>query len=141
MWRPLGMLGQHCIAASLAREVAVATLKVVLADAGGASRTECARRVRREFGFLDTRGQSQVVSRQKALRSLLRAGRIALPAPHHHGRFRAYRPRRLVQPIPKPIAVPDEPGAVRALRLMLVMNSRYRQIWTNSSSASIPGRP
>ena len=135
------MLDQHCIAASLASEAAVAKLKVALAEAGGASRTECARRVRRQFGFLDTRGQSQVASRQKALRSLLWAGRIALPAPHHHGRFRAYRPRHLVQPIPKPIAVPDNPGAVRALRLMLVTTSRHRQIWTNSSPASIPGGP
>ena len=88
LWHCLGMVDQHCIAATLATAAAVATVQVLLAEAGGATRTEIARRVCREFGFLDSRGALHLASCQKALRSLHAAGRIRLPAPRHGGRHR-----------------------------------------------------
>ena len=107
------MVDQHCIAATLATAAAVAILQLLLAEAGGASRTEIARRVCREFGFLDSRGALQLASCLKALRSLHAAGRIRLPAPRHGGRRRC-QPRRLGQAVPQPSAVPASAGAVQA---------------------------
>ena len=75
------MLDQHCIAETLSHSEAVETLRVLRTQAGDTSRSAFARHVCREFGFVNSRGQPQVASCQKALRSLHSAGRIDLPAP------------------------------------------------------------
>ena len=77
------MLDQHCIAETLSHSEAVETLRVLRTQAGDTSRSAFARQVCREFGFVDSRGQPQVASCQKALRSLHSAGRIDLPPPRH----------------------------------------------------------
>ena len=131
------MVDQHCIAATLATAAAVATVQVLLAEAGSASRTEIARRVCREFGFLDSRGALQLASCQKALRSLHAAGRIRLPAPRHGGRRRC-RPRRLGQPLPAPRAVPASAGAVQGLRLTAVTTPQQRRTWNEMVASEHP---
>ena len=131
------MLDQHCIVATLATAAAVATVQVLLAEAGDASRTEIARRVCREFGFLDSRGRLQMASCQKALRSLHAAGRIQLPAPRHGGAPRC-RPRRLGQPLPAPTAVPASAGAVQGLRLTEVRTPLQRRTWNELVASEHP---
>ena len=131
------MVDQHCIVATLATAAAVATVEVLLAEAGDASRTEIARRVCREFGFLDSRGQLQMASCQKALRSLHAAGRIELPAPRHGGAPRC-RPRRLGQPLPAPTAVPASAGAVQGLRLTEVRTPLQRRTWNELVASEHP---
>ena len=67
------MLDQHCIAETLSHSEAVETLRVLRTQAGDTSRSAFARQVCREFGFVDSRGQPQVASCQKALRSRKRS--------------------------------------------------------------------
>ncbi len=131
------MVDQHCIAATLATATAVATVQVLLAEAGGATRTEIARRVCREFGFRDSRGGLQLASCQKALRSLHADGCIRLPPPRHGGRQHC-RPRRLRQPVPAPRAVPASAGAVQGLRLTEVTTPLQRRTWNEIVASEHP---
>ena len=132
------MLDQHCIAQTLSHSEAVATLQVLLAQAGNTSRTAFARHVCREFGFLDSRGQLQLASCQKALRSLHRNRRIALPPPRHGGRVGDCRPRRLGRPVPEPQAVPPAAGAVAGLELTPVTTPLQRQTWNELVASEHP---
>ena len=116
------MVDQHCIARTLASAAAVAIVQILLAEARGASRTEIARRVCREFGFLDSLGRLQMASCHKALRGLHAAGRIQLPPPRHGGRQRC-------QPVPEPAAVPTRAGQLRGLRLTEVRSRQQRRLW------------
>ncbi|MDE0105759.1 MAG: DUF4338 domain-containing protein, partial [Bryobacterales bacterium] len=122
----------------MATPAAVETLTILLAQAGAASRTQFARQVCRHFGFRDARDHLQLASCQKALRSLHQAGRIALPAARHGGRFRGCRPRRLGQPIPEPVDVPAKAGSVEGLRLSLVTTSRQRRVWNELVASEHP---
>ena len=132
------MLDQHCIGETLSSSAAVATLQVLLAQAGHTSRTAFARHVCREFGFLDTRGEFQVANCQKALRRLHRQGRIDLPSPRPGGRGGRCRPRRLGQPVPAPQAVPAAVGAVAGLQLTLVTTPPQRQTWNELVAGEHP---
>ena len=132
------MLDQHCIAETLSHSEAVATLQVLLAQTGNTSRTAFSRHVCREFGFVDSRGQLQVASCQKALRSLHGEGRIELPPPRHGGRSGDCRPRRLGQPVPEPQAVPAAAGAVAGLALTLVRSPQQRRSWNELVASEHP---
>ena len=132
------MLDQHCIAETLSHSEAVATLQVLLAQTGNTSRTAFSRHVCREFGFVDSRGQLQVASCQKALRSLHGEGRIDLPPPRHGGRSGDCRPRRLGQPVPEPQAVPAAAGAVAGLALTLVRSPQQRRTWNELVASEHP---
>jgi len=132
------MVDQHCIAETLSKAAAVATLRVLLGLAGVISRTEFARRVCREFGFRDSRGQLQLASCQKALRGLDKAGLIQLPAPQPGGRHRGCRPRGLRQPVPQPLAVPPVAGAVQGLKLTLVSSRQQRRRWNELVASEHP---
>ena len=113
------MLDQHCIAETLSHSEAVETLRVLRTQAGGTSRSAFARQVCREFGFVDSRGQPQVASCQKALRSLHSAGRIDLP-------------------VPQPQAVPPAAGAVAGLKLTLVTSPQQRRTWNELVASEHP---
>ena len=132
------MLDQHCIAETLSHSEAVETLRVLRTQAGDTSRSAFARHVCREFGFVNSRGQPQVASCQKALRSLHSAGRIDLPAPRHGGRAGDCRPRRLGQPVPQPQAVPPAAGAVAGLKLTLVTSPQQRRTWNELVASEHP---
>ena len=132
------MLDQHCIVESLSSSAAVATLQVLLAQAGSVSRSAFARLVCREFGFLNCRGELQVANCHKALRGLHRQGRIELPPARHGGRGGRCRPRRLGQPLPPAQAVPAEVGALAGLRLTLVTSPQQRQTWNELVAAEHP---
>ena len=132
------MLDQHCIAETLSHSEAVETLRVLRTQAGDTSRSAFARHVCREFGFVNSRGQPQVASCQKALRSLHSAGRIDLPAPRHGGRAGDCRPRRLGQPVPPPQAVPPAAGAVAGLKLTLVTSPQQRRTWNELVASEHP---
>lgn len=132
------MLDQHCIAKTLSTAQAVATLQVLLAQIGSASRSAFARHVCREFGFLDSLGQPQAASCHKALRHLHRQGRIELPPPRHGGRGGHCRPRRLHQPLPAPQAVPASAGDLAGLQLTLVTTPAQRQVWNELVASEHP---
>ena len=132
------MLDQHCIAETLSNSAAIASLEVLLAQAGHVSRTAFARQVCREFDFLDSRGEPQLANCHKVLRDLHRQGRIALPPPLHGGRVGPCRPRRLGQPVPAPQGVPPSVGAVAGLQLTLVSSPQQRRTWNELVAAEHP---
>ena len=58
-------------------------LKAIIADDRWQHRTQIARGVCEEFGFVDARGVLQIATCAKALSKLEARGRITLPAPAH----------------------------------------------------------
>ncbi len=131
------MVNQHCITATLASAAAVTAVQLLLAECHDLSRTEIARRVCRQFGFLNSRGELQMASCQKALRGLHETGRIQLPAARHGG-GRQCQPRRLGQAVEPPTAVPATAGAVQGLRLTEVTTAQQRQRWNELVASEHP---
>ena len=131
------MISQHWIAEPLSQATAGATFQVLLGRSSVTSRTAFARRVRREFGFLGSRGQLQVASRQKALRGLHQA-RIRLPARRRGGSPLGRRPRELGRPPPHSVAVPPVADAVRGLGLTPVSSPLQRRGWNEPVAREDP---
>ncbi len=90
-------------------------------------RSKLAELVCEQFGFYDARGQEQRSGCLKALRELEAAGHFALPAARTSpGRS---SPRRLSKPVPLPLEVPAQAGAVRGLTLVLVTTPEQMRLW------------
>ena len=81
----------------------------------------------RHFDFYDVRGNEQLSGCLKALRKLEAAGQFVLPA----ARKKPGRPspKRLSQPVPKAVEVPEQVKAVRDLQLVLVRTDEQMRIW------------
>ncbi len=94
------------------------------------------RRVCQRFGFLDARGQPQLASCLRALRTLDAAGQIRLPAPRHN--HRRCRPRGLGRPVPPPVGVPARVDQLCGLALIEVSDSAQRGIWNELMRSEHP---
>ncbi|RLA38908.1 MAG: IS4 family transposase [Gammaproteobacteria bacterium] len=90
-------------------------------------RTDLARRVCKQFEFYDARGETQIASCMKALRRLEQAGHITLPDVQRT--YAKKMPRRLEEPVPLPVDVPDEVGDVQDLELVLVHTDDEKRRW------------
>lgn len=90
-------------------------------------RSELATHVCEQFVFYDTRGQAQRSGCLKALRELEADGHFTLPAPRTSPGQRS--PRRLAEPVPRPVEVPSAAGEVQGLELVLVNTPELMQIW------------
>ncbi len=129
---------QSQIASTLSSADGMTRLKDLLAEPGGASRTELGRRVCQRFGFLDALGRPQLAGCMKALRALQARGRLQLPAPRHGGRL--CRPRRLGRPVPLPTAVPARVDQVQGLALVEVTGDHQRRTWNELMQHEHPRR-
>ncbi|MGV6802964.1 MAG: IS4 family transposase [Ruegeria sp.] len=90
-------------------------------------RTDLATRVCKQFAFYDARGQIQLSGCAKALRQLETAGHIVLPGVR---RKRARKLlRRLAEPVPLPVQVPQQAGKVQDLELVLVCTDEQKRLW------------
>ncbi len=78
----------------------------VLADDRWRFRTQIARAVCEEFGFVDARGEPQVSNCAQALSKLEARGRMVLPKPENCNAAKA-EPRRREERVPDPIALPN----------------------------------
>ncbi len=78
----------------------------VLADDRWQYRTQIARGVCEEFGFLDARGEPQVSNCAQALLKLEARGRIVLPKPENCNAANA-EPRRREERVPERVALPN----------------------------------
>jgi hypothetical protein len=79
------------------------------------------------YGFFDARGTPQRGTCLKALRELQEIGQIVLPAPlMRHG---CGSPKRLLEPVAAPRAVPAQAGDVRGLQLIVVESVEQMRIW------------
>ena len=130
------MYEQHRIPCTLSNPASLARVKALVAAAGSASRMEIGRRVCQLFGFLDARGQPQLASCLRALRTLDAAGQIRLPAPRHN--HRRCRPRGLGRPVPPPVGVPARVDQLCGLALIEVSDSAQRGIWNELMRSEHP---
>ena len=126
------MYEQHRIPATLSNPETLARVKALVAAADSASRMEIGRRVCQLCGFLDARGQPQLASCLRALRTLDAAGQIRLPAPRHSHR------RCLGQPVPQPVDVPARADQLRGLELVEVTEPAQRAVWNELMHSEHP---
>ena len=127
---------QHCIFERVSSAEGVRRVEQLMAANSVPSRTALARCVCAEFGFRDAPGRPQIASCCKALRALDRRGCIDLPPPRR--RCAPGIPRRLGQPVPPPVAVPDRVDDVQGLRLQLVSDDGQRRIWNELVASEHP---
>lgn len=107
------------VKAVLSQPASVRVIRRVLRSEEVSSRTDLARLLCRRFGFVDARGEPRVFTCLKALRDLEGVGHFQLPSKVLDVVSR-WRPRRLAEAVPAPTAVPEEPGEIGDLRIVLV---------------------
>ena len=118
---------QNQIKRTLSEPTGIEYVCDLLASKAFLHRSELATHVCEQFVFYDTRGQAQRSGCLKALRELEAAGHFTLPAPRTSPGQRS--PRRLAEPVPKPVEVPSAAGEVQSLELVLVNTPELMQIW------------
>jgi Domain of unknown function (DUF4338)/Transposase DNA-binding/Transposase DDE domain len=118
---------QNQIKRTLSKPEAMESVRQLLEVEDVDSRTELAELVCEEFGFQDPRGQNQLGSCLKALRELEAKGWLELPPPQVQ--TGASSPRRLVEPVEEPRAVPGEVGEIAGLELVQVDDEAQMRIW------------
>jgi hypothetical protein len=100
----------------------------LVAGGGDRNRHRLAIKLCEHFAFHDPRGQLQVGSCLKALRTLEAAGAFTLPA-RRHPQAHHRHVRRLPGPVAPPQAVPDRVDRVQGLTLVLVETEEHYRTW------------
>ena len=118
---------QNQILQTLRAPESQARLEQIVAQEALNNRAAVGRRVCAEFGFVDARGSAQLAGCLKALNTLHKAGRIALPASRRGGG--APTPQRFEAPVAAATAVPGTVEAVAGLSLELVEQGGQRRVW------------
>ena len=118
---------QNQILQTLRAPESQARLERIVAQEALNNRAAVGRRVCAEFGFVDARGSAQLAGCLKALNTLHKAGRIALPASRRRGG--APTPQRFDAPVAAATAVPGTVEAVAGLSLEPVEQGRQRRVW------------
>ena len=118
---------QNQILQTLRAPESQARLERIVAHEALNNRAAVGRRVCAEFGFVDARGSAQLAGCLKALNTLHKAGRIALPASRRVGG--APTPQRFDAPVAAATAVPGTVEAVAGLSLERVEQGRQRRVW------------
>ena len=123
---------QNQIKRTLERPDSIESIRGLLGRNEHVHRTALSDAVCRHFGFVDSRGETQVAGCAKALRELERAGHFVLPVPlaRDAARPRKLRsPRRLDAPVAAAQDVPAQAGEVRALELIKVDSVDGMRLW------------
>ena len=126
------MQTQNQIKRTLARPDSLESIRALLTCHERAHRSALSDIVCRHFGFIDSRGETQVSGCAKALRELERAGHFVLPIGHDRDPARPRKrrtPRGLGVPVAQPQDVPEQAGEVRALRLLKVDAEQDLRLW------------
>ena len=118
---------QNQILQTLRAPESQARLERIVAREALNNRAAVGRRVCAEFGFVDARGSAQLAGCLKALNTLHKAGRIALPASRRVGG--APTPQRFDAPVAAATAVPGTVEAVAGLSLERVEQGGQRRVW------------
>ena len=118
---------QNQIKRTLSQPEAIKQINSILDDNDNIKRTKLADLLCDQFGFFDPRGERQRCGCLKALRELEQKGWFVLPKScHTPGKI---QPRRLAEPVPEPLGVPDEAGKISELRLVPVKTEEHMRIW------------
>jgi hypothetical protein len=91
------------------------------------TRAKVAKVICAHFGFQGPGGQNQLGGCLKALRDLEAKGWFQLPQPQ--SKKKNPSPRRLLEPVAEPQAVPGEAGEIKGLELVLVEHEDQMRIW------------
>ena len=118
---------QNQIKRALSEPEAIEYVSRLLEEEEFFSRTELADFLCEEFGFRDPSGQKQRGGCLKGLRELEAKGWFQLPPPEIQKGLPS--PRRLLEPVAEPEAVPGEVGEVGGLELILVEQESQMRIW------------
>ena len=118
---------QNQILQTLRAPESQARLERIVAREALNNRAAVGRRVCAEFGFVDARGSAQLAGCLKALNTLHKAGRIALPASRRVGG--SPTPQRFDAPVAAATAVPGTVAAVAGLSLEVVEQGGQRRVW------------
>ena len=118
---------QNQILQTLRAPESQARLERIVAQEALNNRAAVGRRVCAEFGFVDAPGSAQLAGCLKALNTLHKAGRIALPASRRGGG--APTPQRFDAPVAAATAVPGTVEAVAGLSLERVEQGGQRRVW------------
>ena len=119
---------QHRIARTLNSPEGLATLRTVIGGNPNISRHKLAQIVCERFGFKNPRGVWQSSSCTTALNRMVGRGLLDLaPSARKHGWHR--HPRGTGVEPESPVAVPEQAGDIRDLRLELVQNDDELRLW------------
>ena len=118
---------QNQIKRTLAQPQAIATVQRLLEETPAINRIELARRLCDHFAFHDARGEPQVSGCVKALRELESQGAFQLPPPQ--STTGPLQPRRLDQPVPPAVNVPEQAEAIEELQLIRVTTTDQMRVW------------
>lgn len=118
---------QNQIKRTLSQPEAIKQINSILDNNDNIKRTKLADIVCDQFSFFDPRGERQRCGCLKALRELEQKGGFVLPKSCHTPC--KIQPRRLAEPVPEPMGVPDEAGEISDLRLILVKTEEHMRIW------------
>lgn len=122
---------QNQIKRTLAQPDAIETIRQLQNDSTHKTRAAFARAVCQHFGFYDARQHLQVAGCAKALRELERAEHFALLPVNKRSHLlrRTPSPQRLNTPVPNPVEVPAQAGAVCGLTLIQVKTDEQMRVW------------
>ena len=126
------MQTQNQLKRTLERPDSIESIRELLGRNEHVHRSALSDAVCRQFGFLDSRGATQVAGCAKALRELERAGHFVLPVPLDRDAARPRKrrtPRRLDAPVAPPQGVPARAGEVRGLELIRVDSEDGIRLW------------
>lgn len=124
----IGMNTQNQIKRTLSQCASLGYVRGLLESNEIHHRSQLAEKVCDHFGFHDARGQKQLSGCLKALRRLEGAGHFVLPAARTNPSPGS--PRRLSEPVPLPLDIPDRVDDLGELKLILVSSQEHMLIWT-----------
>ena len=122
---------QNQIHRTLTDPASIETINHVLNANREMNRSQLADYLCDQYEFLDPRGEKQRTRCLTSLRKLEDKGYIVLPKTNSSPRKSPskYRPKRLGEPIPLPVGVPDKVEKMKDLELVLVESEEATKIW------------
>ena len=118
---------QSQIKRTLSLSTSIEYIKQLLGVKGVEHRTDLAKQVCTRFKFHDARGEMQTSGCLKALRDLEASGHFELPKVGR--KVGTKSPRRLIEPVPLPVGVPNEVNNIARLELVKVEETEQMRIW------------
>jgi len=118
---------QNQIKRTLSEADSIKQIKTMLEENSTLNRTQFARLVCQHFNFINPKGKTQTSGCLKALRKLEEKGFFKLPATTK-GKS-SNKARRLANPVPDPVYIPDDIQAIKHLELIIVATEEHMRIW------------
>lgn len=137
------MKRQNQIKGTLSQSESIEQIQNYLDRQEHRGRTQLAKALCEHFSFYDPNGNHQVAGCLKALRELERDGWFILPESQTAGTGKQVGQRRLNEPVPPPLALPEDAGKIQQLELIQVETDQQMRLWNELMIQDHPqgGRP